>query len=114
MGGALICYYDKLLGNVNFMGNGTFNGRSCNEILNSVKTNNPMIESLHIFPNPSSDWIEVNSDHVMDLHIYDFNGIQVLQRKLDAGTTKINLETIEPGMYLVKVNGRYVQKLIKI
>ena len=63
---------------------------------------------LEIYPNPATDEFsfELQTDIKTDiLEIYSTNGAVICQQKIQAGTNKINIESLPVGMYLVRIRG---------
>ncbi len=52
----LECYFDSLRGSIDFSGNGNCYGK-----LTSLLSSNPTIEKFEIYPNPTEDYINIES-----------------------------------------------------
>lgn len=90
------------------------------EITNIATSNNAIIKeynSFKLFPNPSVDelQVELNNEELVNssLVIYDITGSQVLVTKLTNKTNRIDIHSLQKGIYFVKINSETV-KLIKI
>jgi hypothetical protein len=76
----------------------------------SYDGNTTVIEDfkLEIYPNPATNEFnfELSKDIKNDvLEIYSTNGAVIYQQKVQAGTNKINIESLPVGMYLVRIRG---------
>jgi len=72
-----------------------------------------------IYPNPATDYLVIQSElnlYHNDVFIYSTAGNLVYQTKMN-NNNKVNLESISPGIYYLKINtenSKYIEKLIKI
>jgi ligand-binding sensor domain-containing protein len=65
-------------------------------------------KNLKIFPNPAQQeiYFDLPTNTQSDiLEIYSTNGAVIYQQKVQAGTNKINIESLPVGMYLVRIRG---------
>lgn len=92
------------------------------KITNPTSIVAPTPLAYRIFPNPSKDLIqieinqELSQQYAFELLSLDGKRIQTGQLQIHAGKGKIDLQDIEPGMYLLRLLGSEVQiteKLIK-
>lgn len=60
-------------------------------------------ESIQVFPNPAKELLKVELNHQSQFQIIDLSGRVVLYGDLDAGVRTIELNTIESGHYLLKL-----------
>lgn len=60
---------------------------------------------LKAFPNPTSDFIIIETDRVqkMDYHIYNQQGKLILQSELTGLQTKIDFQELVPAIYIIKI-----------
>ena len=92
--------------------------RACVELIIPNTLNTEEFESksteINIFPNPSSDRIEISIDENLDeVSIFNLNGQLVLNKK---GSKTIDISTLSKGVYILKLitqNSTYAKKLIK-
>ena len=72
----------------------------------------PVLQPLKLFPNPASDWVQIESGSGLSLHqaqlrITDYTGrtllSQVLQTSSDPSVAQINIKELVSGMYLVEL-----------
>lgn len=77
-------------------------------------------QSLHIYPNPVSDYLNIDyfTEKIIKLSIYNFNG-QLLFNidDLQANSIELKLEHLDPGIYFIRIEGtasRETQKFIKL
>ena len=71
--------------------------------------------SVKLYPNPASSVLNLKSDNLAasEYAIYNVTGALVAQSKIDnANDIQINVEGLEEGLYLVKINNQYL-KFIK-
>jgi len=89
----------------------------------SIDENNDMVTQLNLFPNPSSDFINISFNSVVkqdiNIKIYDLSGREVysLRAEVLQGENLIHVDTdnLEQGQYVVmvsSVNNNYPIKLI--
>ncbi len=73
-------------------------------------------ELFEIYPNPTSDFIQISNANNKDLncYIYDTNGTLVLYKRLQTNNESINLKQLPSGVYLVTVENEheYSSKLV--
>ena len=71
----------------------------------TVSISNPEIQDLEIYPNPARDFIEFNSPFAekATIEIYDMHG-RLVQKTIAPGK-RIQLNSLTPGMYVVKISG---------
>lgn len=83
----------------------------------NVETENSQ-NTISIFPNPASESFQVNlGTHFIEgeypnITVFDLNGRIVYSKKANADQIKINIESLSPGTYIVKVDEQAF-KLIK-
>lgn len=70
---------------------------------------------FNVYPNPVSDIlnIEYTSD-LTNVSVYNMLGQQVLNKKVSAANTNIDLSSLNSGTYLVKVEANNASKTIKV
>lgn len=89
--------------------------------LNLVKTglvNEKKEIDIRLYPNPMIDNLIIDSEkeEILGVEIYDMNGRLILQDKPYSMHVKLNVDGLQRGFYLVKVqteNSDYKQKMIK-
>jgi PKD repeat protein len=78
-----------------------------NAIPTGIKTNDPQLSGLKIFPNPNSGEFEIRAEGLNEeasVQIFNLLGERVFESKLDGnGTKKISMTDISSGCYLVKI-----------
>ncbi|GLR17751.1 T9SS type A sorting domain-containing protein [Portibacter lacus] len=80
-----------------------------------VSTKNLDQVHFQIFPNPTSDFIEIKSDHpVEDLKIYNITGQLISQQFIPHTNTKWDLTALESGLYFVnfRIKDRNITEII--
>lgn len=64
------------------------------------------IEELSFYPNPVSNgkiYITSKSSQSKDIAIYDVLGKKVLQATLNVNAKELNIATLSPGVYIIKI-----------
>ncbi len=70
--------------------------------------------NINVYPNPTTHFINVESNKSSNLNIYDINGKQVLNRTIDT-SEQIDLTALSPGTYFLKFKqDNQIIKSIKI
>ncbi len=63
--------------------------------------------NVKVFPNPADNFINIqdhqNSYHLTDVFVYDLMGRLLIQKSLVINAEKFSLETLTPGLYILKV-----------
>ncbi|MGA2298991.1 MAG: T9SS type A sorting domain-containing protein, partial [FCB group bacterium] len=64
----------------------------------------PQEQTKDIYPNPASDFLNINSEKIIgkDISIYDMLGNKLLSIIAESTDTRINIETLPIGVYIVK------------
>lgn len=72
--------------------------------------------SIHVFPNPATDIVNVKSDYtISNIEVMNFIGQTVYtQSGVDSKTTKINVSSLQQGVYFVKVTTKEGVLTVKI
>jgi hypothetical protein len=82
----------------------------------NVATIEDLVDSqVSVYPNPFSDFIQIEIEHESKLSIVSLNG-EVLMNKTIQSSEKIDLSNLTNGMYIVKLvseNGTFIHKIQK-
>lgn len=82
-----------------------------------VSIRNVVEAAIKIYPNPSSEVITIEGvDENSILSIYDISGRRMVGRTLRQDGESIQIQTLTPGMYLLKIQtkeGIYISKFVK-
>lgn len=64
---------------------------------------NEFADQFHvaIYPNPTTGWLNITSDMLVHLSLFDLSGKNVFQGEKEAGTVNINIGDLAPGLYLL-------------
>ncbi|HET8861297.1 T9SS type A sorting domain-containing protein [Marivirga sp.] len=88
-------------------------------VANRLITSNSNViqDEIKIYPNPATDFVNVNSAHVdfQILQVYSTNGVLVRKYDLKSDNNEINISDLESGIYLFQLqakNGRMISKRI--
>lgn len=74
---------------------------------------------IHVYPNPAQQYIHIETDdlHVETIAIVQMDGKEVQRVSVFESITKLNVETLETGYYILKVqleNGQELRKSVAI
>ncbi len=73
-----------------------------------------LVNSIKIYPNPAKEYIILSAlENDLQVEIYDMLGKKILQTQTLAFQTKINIDSISKGVYLVKISNSKSQYLIQ-
>ncbi len=73
------------------------------DYINGIKQNLTK-KFLTVYPNPASDFININVNEPGILQIFDVNGSLILSGYCERGTNRINISSLSTGFYFVKIN----------
>jgi glucosylceramidase len=85
-------------------------------------SDNEYNSGLSVYPNPATNYLRINSEHIgdADISIYTITGSLVLQSRFKnqvaATDTMINITSLQEGLYIVKIadeKGIYYRKIVK-
>ena len=68
------------------------------------KEENDIESYLKVYPNPATDFIDINLNKKSYFQLFDFNGKIVLQGKLNELENRIDISNQKPGMYFLEIN----------
>ena len=77
---------------------------------------NNSITNFSIYPNPSSNNIEINSKQlpISDIKIYDLSGKLLLSNSYKSEINiNLNISNYSKGVYILKLNNQFISKVIK-
>lgn len=95
--------------------NASYKKENIIEIVNSVNETKLKTTNLTVYPNPASSSFTIktnNSEKTMNLSIYNIYGRIVYKNILNAPTIKINTNTWDNGVYLIKINNSSTRVLV--
>ena len=73
------------------------------------------LTNVNLYPNPSSDFININSaDSIEEYSIYDLTGRIVKNSNPNSNNFRINVTSLNKGIYLVKLSSGDKTGSIKI
>jgi hypothetical protein len=70
-------------------------------------------ESIRIYPNPTEGQLNIEGSKLYSLQVIDITGRVLDNRVCDTTKVTIDITNLSSGLYLVKINGQFVQKFIK-
>ncbi len=80
----------------------------------SVNNINVPAETITISPNPATSELTISSsDKIASVSIYNLLGQTIYNNQYNSKSVQVNVASLPPGVYFVKVNGSYVQKFVK-
>ena len=98
--------------------NGCSSTSTCFEIKTLGTKDFDLENSLKLYPNPTKDFvtIEINSQDITKLNVFDVNGHSVLSKKLNSSPSTVNISHLSQGVYMFEISnetGKTVKKVIK-
>lgn len=86
---------------------------------NTSSVDSPFAEAYRIYPNPSSDILYIDYEDNLALRngvleIFDLKGNRVFSQDIDAKNTGYNLTKLNPGMYIIAINGNFIDRLVRL
>lgn len=81
----------------------------------TVGTDEPLTESVDVFPNPVADFLNVRNAHNATLQLYSVMGKMVLETIIQGDDCRIDLSSIKEGIYFLRITtsvDELVRKLI--
>jgi uncharacterized repeat protein (TIGR01451 family) len=67
----------------------------------------------HIYPNPAHNELHIEGTDIHSIEITNLLGQVVLSNNYTSTSTTLNIESLQSGIYFVRVNGLYPYRLIK-
>lgn len=102
-----------------FNSNGKIVSQDISVVASQIATANETTAAptISIYPNPATDHITIDGEHLIRAQIYSLGGAKVVDTPLASPTTSIDIHRLPAAVYLVKVtsagNRVVVRKLIK-
>ena len=60
--------------------------------------------SISVYPNPAHNYITIVTDDDYTLALADLNGRIIIERNIINGNNRLNLDSMKPGIYILKFN----------
>lgn len=75
-----------------------------------------LADSFKIYPNPVEGVLNIDNlqSNNAELVIYDVMGNQLHSKVISKGNTSINLSNLTSGMYIIAINGIFIDRLVKL
>jgi polyhydroxybutyrate depolymerase len=70
------------------------------------------INPMKLFPNPTSNQVQLIADHNMTISILNMSGITLINKEIKKGANTIDVSHLKPGCYILKNNFGKQRKLI--
>ncbi len=72
---------------------------------------------LEIYPNPASDYVEIQTEEAGILRIVAIQGVEVISQEFDPGSPRVNIRGLSSGVYMVSLEtanaGTFRGKIVK-
>jgi hypothetical protein len=78
----------------------------------NTDTHNYQMNVLNIYPNPVTDYLTITLAEDQEVRIYNTMGQEVLNRQLYEGSNTVNMNTMDKGIYLIKIGSEKL-KVVK-
>ena len=71
--------------------------------------------SIKLYPNPANDElvISISTGNIEQVAILNIAGQELIRQAYNTGQVSVAMKDLQPGLYMVKVNGEYVGKVVK-
>ena len=69
--------------------------------------------SLKLYPNPAQDVLNIESTATVEVTLVDLLGHVVKTQLLSSGNNSVDIESLEKGLYLVKIDGTTSRSFVK-
>ena len=98
----------------------TYSEPSLDQYCELTSIGNPADQLISIYPNPSLDYLIINHGNNNDgkIKVYSVSGQLLLEQELSQNTTTVDISQLpEQSIYLIEIatiNGKYVEKIVKI
>ena len=89
-------------------------------VLYTQNNNNSIAESqlenstIKIYPNPVSDFLNIESIAGQQMDLYTLQGNLIQSFTIGSGLTKIDLSNLSSGVYYLKSTSNHVAKVVKL
>ncbi|MFP9099149.1 glycosyl hydrolase [Flavobacterium sp. RHBU_24] len=71
------------------------------------------LKNISVYPNPAHGYVNIKTIEDTEATLYNINGAQVLKQTLRAGETTLKLNSLQSGLYLLKVGDQVTKLLIQ-
>ena len=68
-------------------------------------------DSIQVYPNPFSDKIIISSESLVDVSVYNIQGIEVVK---ESSVNKLNTTNLKPGIYIFKIHSEDLEINLKM
>jgi hypothetical protein len=80
----------------------------------SVQQTPDIERTIKVYPNPAGNILNATSSQVIkDITIKNLLGQTILSRQTEQNAVQLNVEGLPAGIYIVRINGEYVQRIMK-
>lgn len=63
-----------------------------------------LAESITVYPNPATNYLNIDLPGTSQLKIYDMSGRQILDMQTDNNTERVDVSGLQNGLYIAKIN----------
>jgi hypothetical protein len=81
---------------------------------NSIAESQPENLTIKVYPNPVSDFLNIESIAGQQMDLYTLQGNLMQSFTIGSGLTKIDLSNLSSGVYYLKSTSNYVVKVVKL
>ncbi len=82
----------------------------------NLSVNENSLSDFNLFPNPSTNYVEISSPEtpISEIQVFDLGGKLILSNNYDSKIeVNLNITSLTNGIYLLKINNQFTKKLIK-
>lgn len=85
------------------------------EFINTLSTDNNVLNDLTVYPNPTSNLLIINSKSTLEnVEILSSIGQKIISQKVNDTQTEVSLKELSNGYYFVKISANGSEKVVKI
>lgn len=76
------------------------------KLVSTCSKQNTTQKDIIISPNPATNELIINNNDYNNVEIYNVNGKRVLKQSINEKTEKVNVSTLNNGLYIIKLSGK--------
>ena len=76
-------------------------------------TNQMSNKDIIIAPNPAHQNLSIKAPILNRVQVYDMTGRVLIDEACNSSEISLNLDDLNPGIYLIKINDQFMQKIVK-
>ncbi len=70
-------------------------------------------KDIVISPNPAHQNLSIKAPILHRVQVYDMTGRVLVDEACNSNVISLNIDDLNPGIYLVRVNDQFMQKIVK-